>query len=355
VSDLSELGADLSVDPEAYPVPEEWGETTDYWDGKTVMVTGGAGFLGGHLVEDLRSRSDSVEVFVPRSDEYDLRERAAVRRAFEDSGADVVIHLAASVGGIGANRENPGRYFYDNATMGIELIEQARQFDVDKVTVLGTICSYPKHTPVPFRESALYEGFPEETNAPYGIAKKALLTQLQAYHAQYDLRSVYLMPVNLYGPGDDFDLETAHVLPALLRKAHEAEGAAPDGSDAPVTLWGSGEPKREFLYIEDLANAVRFVLETPKEEIRDVAPDGMLNVGVSEDLSINELMTLIQDVIGHDGPVEHDRLKPDGTPRKLVDTSRLDALGWEAQTSLREGIERTYDWYCEQIASNVAR
>jgi len=335
VSDLSELGADLSVDPEAYPVPEEWGETTDYWDGKTVMVTGGAGFLGGHLVEDLRSRSDSVEVFVPRSDEYDLRERAAVRRAFEDSGADVVIHLAASVGGIGANRENPGRYFYDNATMGIELIEQARQFDVDKVTVLGTICSYPKHTPVPFRESALYEGFPEETNAPYGIAKKALLTQLQAYHAQYDLRSVYLMPVNLYGPGDDFDLETSHVIPAIIRKAIETREAG----DEELVAWGTGEPTREFLYVRDAADGIL----TATERFDRPVP---MNLGSGFEVSIRDLVDRIVDMTGFEGEVRWDTSKPDGQPRRKLDVTRARRLvGWSARTDFEEGLRRTIDWY----------
>ena len=202
-----------------------------YWDDKTVMVTGGAGFLGSHLVENLESRSDSVDVFVPRSDDYDLREKPDIKRAFEDSQADIVIHLAATVGGIGANRENPGRYFYDNAVMGIELMEQARQFGVEKFTILGTICAYPKHTPVPFEEENLFDGYPEETNAPYGIAKKALLTQSKAYRKQYDFNSIYLLPVNLYGPRDDFDLESSHVIPAIIRKCVEARERGDDAGD----------------------------------------------------------------------------------------------------------------------------
>ena len=223
-----------------------------FWDGRTVMVTGGAGFLGSHLIEDLESRSDSVNIFVPRSNEYDLRKKADIKRAFEDSGADTVLHLAATVGGIGANRENPGRYFYDNAVMGIELIEQARQHDIDKFTVLGTICAYPKHTPVPFAEENLFDGYPEETNAPYGIAKKALLTQSKAYRKQWGFNSIYLLPVNLYGPRDDFDLETSHVIPAIIRKCVEAG----ERGDESITAWGTGEPTREFLYVEDAARGI---------------------------------------------------------------------------------------------------
>jgi GDP-L-fucose synthase len=218
---------------------------------------------------------------------------------------------------------------------------------VERLLFLGSTCIYPKHADQPMSEDSLLTGPLEPTNQWYAVAKIAGHKLCEAMRRQHGDDMVTLMPTNLYGPGDDFDLETSHVLPALLRKAHEAKGAAPDEGDEPVTLWGTGTPKREFLYVDDLADAVRFVLEQPEETLREEAPDGMLNVGVGEDLSINDLMTLIQDVAGHDGSIEHDESKPDGTPRKLVDTSRLDALGWQAQTSLREGIQKTYNWYRE--------
>ncbi|MBV0900416.1 GDP-L-fucose synthase family protein [Haloarcula salina] len=309
-----------------------------FWDGRTVMVTGGAGFLGSHLVEDLRTRSDDVEIFVPRSREYDLRGKSDIRRAFEDSGADTVIHLAASVGGIGANRDNPGRYFYDNAIMGVELIEQARQFGVDKCTILGTICSYPKHTPVPFSEEDLFDGYPEETNAPYGIAKKALLTQSKAYRKQWDFDSIYLLPVNLYGPRDDFDLETSHVIPAIIRKAIEARER---GDDA-ITAWGTGEPTREFLYVKDAAEGI---LDATEQYNRS----DPVNLGSGDEISIRDLIETIVDLTGFDGDVEWDTSKPDGQPRRRLDTSRArERFGWEATTELEDGLRRTIEWYEEQ-------
>ena len=306
-----------------------------YWDDKTVMVTGGSGFLGGHLVVNLESRSDDVDVFVPRSDKYDLRNRSDIRRAFEDSGADVVIHLAATVGGIGANRKNPGRYFYDNAIMGIELIEQARQFGVEKFTVLGTICSYPNHTEVPFSEDDLFDGYPEETNAPYGIAKKALLTQCWAYRKQYDFDAIYLMPVNLYGPNDDFDLETSHVIPAIIRKCVEAREA---GDDA-ITAWGTGSPTREFLYVKDAADGILDATERY---------DGCkpVNLGSGEEISIKELIERIADLTDFDGDIEWDTSKPDGQPRRCLDTSRAkEYFDWEAETLLEDGLRETIEWY----------
>lgn len=306
-----------------------------FWDDKTVMVTGGAGFLGSHLTEDLELRSDSVEIFVPRSDEYDLRQKPAIKRAFEDSRADVVIHLAATVGGIGANAENPGRYFYDNAVMGIELIEQARQYDVDKMTILGTICSYPKHTPVPFSEEDLFEGYPEETNAPYGIAKKALLTQSWAYRDQWDFNSIYLLPVNLYGPRDDFDLETAHVIPAIIRKCIEAREAGEDS----IIAWGTGEPTREFLYVKDAAEGI--LDATERYDSSDP-----VNLGSGEEISIRDLVELIVDETGFGGKVDWDTSKPDGQPRRKLDTSRAkERFSWEATTDFRTGLRRTIEWY----------
>lgn len=312
--------------------------TADYWAGKTVMVTGGAGFLGSHLVDELERRSDDVDVFVPRSEEYDLRERAQIRRAFVESGADVVIHLAATVGGIGANRENPGRYFYDNAVMGIELLELARQFGVEKFTILGTICAYPEETPVPFSEDDLFEGYPEPTNAPYGIAKKALLTQSQAYRQQYGFNSIYLMPVNLYGPRDDFDLETSHVIPAIIRKCVEAR----ERGDDSITAWGTGDPTREFLYVEDAAEGILDATERyDKSE--------PVNIGSGMEISIRELVEIIAHVTRFDGDVEWDTSKPDGQMRRCLDVSRAKKeFGWEATTDFEEGLLRTVEWYEEQ-------
>jgi dTDP-glucose 4,6-dehydratase/GDP-L-fucose synthase len=309
--------------------------TESFWDGRTVMVTGGSGFLGSHLVEMLRGRSDSVDVFVPRSEEYDLRERANIRRAFVESGADTVLHLAATVGGIGANRENPGRYFYDNAIMGVELIEQARQFSVEKFTTLGTVCSYPKHTEVPFSEDDLYDGYPEETNAPYGIAKKALLTQLWAYRRQYDFEGIYLLPVNLYGPRDDFNLATSHVIPAIIRKCVEAR----EGGDDSITAWGTGEPTREFLYVRDAAEGIL----TATERYDGEEP---VNLGSGTEIPIHELIERIANLAGFEGDILWDTSKPDGQPRRKLDTSRAkESFDWEAQTSLDEGLCETISWY----------
>ena len=308
---------------------------TDFWGGRTVMVTGGSGFLGSHLVEDLESRSEDVEVFVPRSSEYDLRERAGIRRALSDSGADTVIHLAATVGGIGANRENPGTYFYENAIMGIELMEMARKFGVDKVTIAGTICSYPKHTEVPFKEEDLFDGYPEETNAPYGIAKKSLLTQSRAYRKQYDFNSIYLMPANLYGPRDDFHLDTSHVIPAIIRKCIEAREAGENS----ITAWGTGEPTREFLYAKDAAEGLldateRYNLSEP------------VNLGSGHEISIKDLIELIADLTNFDGAVEWNTSKPDGQPRRRLDTTRAqERFDWTANTDLERGLRETIQWY----------
>jgi len=307
----------------------------EFWDGRTVMVTGGSSFLGSHLVEKLRSRSDDVEVFVPRSSEYDLRERAAIRRALVESGADTVIHLAATVGGIGANQQNPGQYFYDNAVMGIELLELARQFDVEKFTILGTICSYPNHTEVPFNEDDLFDGYPEETNAPYGIAKKALLTQSKAYRKQYDFNSIYLLPVNLYGPRDDFDLDSAHVIPAIIRKCVQAR----DRGDDSITAWGTGEPTREFLYVTD---AARGILDATEELDRSEP----VNLGSGAEISIRDLVGTIADLTGFEGRVEWDTSKPDGQPRRKLDISRAEeSFGWEAGTDFEDGLRQTIEWY----------
>ncbi|WP_175416369.1 GDP-L-fucose synthase [Natrinema versiforme] len=310
-------------------------ETKEFWDGRTVMVTGGAGFLGSHLVEELAARSDSVNIFVPRSDEYDLREKSDIKRAFVDSNANTVIHLAATVGGIGANKENPGRYFYDNAIMGIELMEQARQHGVDKFTILGTICAYPKHTPVPFSEDDLFDGYPEETNAPYGIAKKALLTQSRAYRKQWDFNSIYLLPVNLYGPRDDFDLESSHVIPAIIRKCIEAR----ENDEHSITAWGTGDPTREFLYVKDAAEGIL----AATEQYNSSDP---VNLGSGEEISIRDLVETIVAETGFDGTVEWDTSKPDGQPRRRLDTSRAkERFDWVASTKFRDGLRKTIEWY----------
>lgn len=314
----------------------------NFWAGKTVMVTGGTGFLGSHVVEKLKQRSDDIDVFVPRSNEYDLRERAAIRRAFIKSRADVVLHLAATVGGIGANSENPGQYFYDNSIMGIELLEMARKFNVEKCTILGTVCAYPEHTEVPFSETDLFNGYPEETNAPYGIAKKSLLTQSRAYRKQYNFNSIYLLPVNLYGPRDDFDLKTSHVVPAIIRKCVEARKRGHES----ITAWGTGEPTREFLYVEDAAEGI---LDATEQYNRSEP----VNLGSGREISIRELVEMITDMTGFEGNVEWDTSKPDGQMQRRLDVSKAKkCFGWQAPTDFETGLRKTVNWYmanCDEI------
>ena len=318
-----------------------------------IYVAGHRGMVGAAIWSELEAAG--YQNLVGRSsEELDLRDPSATRKFFKEEQPDIVVLAAARVGGILANDTYPADFIGDNLAIEQSVIRAAHEAEVDRLIFLGSTCIYPKRAPQPMPEECLLTGPLEPTNQWYAVAKIAGHKLCEALCRQHGDDMWTLMPTNLYGPGDDFNLETSHVLPALLRKAHEAKGAAPDGSDAPVMLWGSGEPKREFLYVEDLARAVRFVLETPEEDLGEVAPDRMLNVGVGEDLSINELMALIQEVVGHDGPVEHDRSKPDGTPRKLVDTSRMDALGWSAETSLREGVEKTYDWYRAREEERIA-
>ena len=299
-----------------------------------VVVTGGGGFLGSFVVRKLRE-AGVQDVIVPRSAQYDLREHASIVRLFEEGRPDLVIHLAATVGGIGANRENPGTFFYDNALMGIQLIEYARRYGVRKFVCLGTVCSYPKFTPVPFREADFWDGFPEETNAPYGLAKKMLLVQLDAYRQQYGFNSVYLVPVNLYGPGDNFNPGTSHVIPGIIRKCLEAKAARLPAIDA----WGTGKATREFLYVEDAAEAI--VLAAQHYE-----GAGPMNLGSGQETSIAELVSLICELTGYQGEVRWDATMPDGQPRRCLDTSvAARELGWRARTPFRDGLRRTIDWF----------
>jgi GDP-L-fucose synthase len=298
-----------------------------------VLVTGGAGFLGSHLVE--RLKANGIEPFVGRRREYDLTVADDVERLFGDARPELVFHLAAEVGGIGANRVNPGRYWYANLVMGAHVIEQSRRSRVQKLVLLGTICSYPKFAPLPFSEDDLWNGFPEETNAPYGIAKKALLTGAQAYREQYGLNSIYLLPVNLYGPRDDFDLENSHVIPALIRKMVEAR----ERGESEVVLWGDGSPTREFLYVEDCAEALW--LAAKRYDGGDP-----VNLGTGEEISIRDLAQLVADATGYDGEIVWDTSRPNGQPRRRLDTTRAERLfGFRARTPLREGIVKTVEWF----------
>ena len=311
-----------------------------FWQNLRVVVSGGNGFLGSFVVEQLR-RESCRSVFVPRSHEYDLRDIAQVRRLFHDAKPDIFIHLAAIVGGIGANRANPGRFFYDNAIMGIQTIEAARLAGIAKFICAGTICSYPKFTPVPFREESLWDAYPEETNAPYGLAKKMLLVQLQAYREQYGMSGIYLIPVNLYGPRDNFDLQSSHVIPALVRKCLDAKHA---GHTA-ITAWGTGTATREFLYVEDAAQAILMAAE------RYNKPEPV-NLGSAVEISICDLLQKICLLTGYSGKIRWDSAQPDGQPRRCLDTSRaLAEFGWRANTSLEEGLHKTIDWYLQSSAT----
>jgi GDP-L-fucose synthase len=305
-----------------------------FWGARRVLVTGGGGFLGRAILKGLRERGAGA-VAAPRSAEVDLRDRAAIRRCLAGTKPDLVVHAAAVVGGIGANRAHPGRFFYENAVMGIDLIEEARRAGVAKLVCLGTICAYPKHTPVPFREEELWNGYPEETNAPYGLAKKMLLVQLQAYRAEYGFDGIFLLPVNLYGPHDNFDLETSHVIPAMIRRFEEAKAAG----EAPVTLWGDGSPTREFLYVEDAAEGILAAAERY---------DGgePVNLGSGEEIAVRDLAALVARETGYAGAIRWDPSKPNGQPRRRLDVSRAERLfGWRATTPLAEGLKRTVAWY----------
>ena len=313
------------------------------WGDKRVLVTGGAGFLGSFIVEKLLERG-CRNLILPRSREYDLRDRDAVIRLYQESQPDILIHLAAVVGGIGANRANPGRFFYDNAIMGIQLMEYARQFGLEKFVAVGTVCAYPKFTPVPFKEEDLWNGYPEETNAPYGLAKKMMLVQAQAYRAQYGFNAIYLLPVNLYGPGDNFDLDTSHVIPALIRKCAEAK----ESGRREIVLWGDGSPTREFLYVADAAEAILLAAERY---------DGAepINLGTGEEISIRDLAQMIASEVGFNGDIVWDTSKPNGQPRRCLDVTRAKQLfGFQAAHRLHEGIPKTVGWYTEHQKEPLA-
>lgn len=305
-----------------------------FWANKRVAVTGGAGFLGSFVVEKLRERG-CQNVLIPRSRQYDLVEMESVKRLYRDARPDVVIHLAGRVGGIGANQANPGKFFYDNLMMGVHVIEQARLFGIEKFVIIGTVCSYPKFTPVPFKEENLWNGYPEETNAPYGLAKKMLLVQSQSYRQQYGFNSIYLIPVNLYGPRDNFTPETSHVIPALISKCLEAK----ENGEPEIVCWGDGTPTREFLYVEDCAEAIALAAEQ-----YDRADP--VNIGTGKEISMENLARLIAELTGFGGNIVWDTSKPNGQPRRCLDTSRAkERFGFVAKTGFRSGLQQTIDWY----------
>lgn len=307
---------------------------------KRIAVTGGAGFLGRHVVKQL-VKQGCEHVFIPRSNQFDLRKEPDIVRMLDTFRPDIIIHLAAVVGGIAANQKNPGSFFYDNLIMGSQLLEHSRLFGIEKFVAIGTICSYPKYAPVPFKEEDLWNGYPEETNAPYGLAKKMMLVQSQAYREQYGFNSIFLLPVNLYGPYDNFDLETSHVIPAIIRKCVEAQ----EKGEESILLWGSGEVTREFIYVEDAARAI--ILATERY-------DGLepVNIGSGEEMTIRQLAEVIKKQCGYTGNILWDSSRPDGQPRRKLDVTRAkNYFQFEASTSLVEGLQRTIDWYRTAVSS----
>lgn len=314
----------------------------NFWSANRFVVTGGAGFLGSAVVRRLQAKG-ATQIYVPRSRDYDLRQHDAVLKLLSDHQPDVIIHMAAVVGGIGANRARPAEFFYDNLMMGTQLLHEAWKAGVQKFVTIGTVCAYPKFTPIPFHEESLWDGYPEETNAPYGLAKKMLLVQGEAYRHQYGFESIYLLPTNLYGPGDNFDLETSHVIPALIRKCLEAKARG----DKQMVAWGTGSPTREFLYVDDAAEGILLAAE------RYNRPDP-INLGSGMEISIKALTELIAELTGFRGEIIWDSSKPDGQPRRALDTSRAEnEFGFKASTNFREGLKRTVEWYLETTNQQV--
>ena len=316
-------------------------EPTDFWQDKKVILTGGAGFLGSFVTEKLKQRG-ATDIFIPRIENYNLVDPNEIRRMYADAlqGVDpkdiVIIHLAANVGGIGANREHPAEFFYDNIMMGVEMMHQAWQNGIGKFVAIGTVCAYPKFTPVPFKEDDLWSGYPEETNAPYGLAKKMMLVQAQAYRQQYGFNSIFLLPVNLYGPRDNFNLKSSHVIPALIRKAVEAK----ERGDAELPVWGDGSPTREFLYVEDAADGIVAAAERYNGDLP-------VNLGSGYEISIKDLAEMIVRLTGFEGKLVWQTDKPNGQPRRGLDVTRAKELfGWQAQVPFEEGMRRTIDWFC---------
>lgn len=316
-----------------------WPDSHEFWHNYRVCVTGGGGFLGSFVVDKLRERG-AEQIYIPRQQEYDLVQPEAVKQLLIDAQPDIVIHLAAQVGGIGANRLRPAEFFYNNLVMGIQLQHEAWRFGVKKFVGIGTVCAYPKFAPIPFKEEDLWNGYPEETNAPYGLAKKMLLVQAQTYRQQYNFNAIFLLPVNLYGPRDNFDLETSHVIPALIRKCIEAQ----ERKDDHIVVWGDGSPTREFIYVEDAAEGI--VLAS--ERYNSSEP---VNIGSSFEISIKELVTRIAELTGFEGQIIWDTSKPNGQPRRKLDTSRAEqAFAFKAKTDFETGLQRTIDYYRSQIA-----
>jgi GDP-L-fucose synthase len=312
-----------------------------FWVNKRVVVTGGAGFLGSFVVKKVLERG-AKDIFIPRSRDYDLVEMEAVRRLYRDTKPEITLHLAAKVGGIGANRANPGKFFYDNLMMGVQMMEVARQVGIEKFVAIGNICAYPKFTPIPFKEENLWNGYPEETNAPYGLAKKMLLVQAQAYRQQYGFNAIYLMPVNLYGPRDNFDPLSSHVIPAIIKKCFDAI----QNSEDEIVIWGTGKATREFLYVEDCAEGIILAAERYNEPYP-------VNLGAGFEISIKDLIEIITKLIGYNGKIVWDASKPDGQPRRMLDTSKAEEyFGFRAITPLEEGLKKTIQWYKENFLSN---